>query len=240
MLNFKRNKCAITILSPFSLLALPGFSKHFLASSDVTRQIAYFLIVAYQLYLPIFITRRYQKKPKDYAIWAHGLFSRKFNPQSFKLDIKRVLMINLVTLPAYALGVYFLQHMETSKYGIHGSFMPQFSWSLLYYFFLTTLLIALSKEIFYRGYMQTSLLKTLPNKTNIFRFLPGIAILIVGLFFALKHFVGDYYIARLAMFFPGLAFLMLAFKSGSILETTLFDGLCNTSSEFLHQAYVWQ
>jgi hypothetical protein len=55
--------------------------------------------------------------------------------------------------------------------------------------------------------------------------------------FALGHFLVDFQPARLAVFFPALAFGWMRSRSGSIAAGATFHALCNLLSEMLHESF---
>lgn len=99
-------------------------------------------------------------------------------------------------------------------------------------------IIALPEEAFYRGYLQTRLDQALPGPRV--RFLGaslGPAILVTSLVFALGHLATIHEPARLAVFFPSLAFGFLRQRTGGIGAGLAFHALCNLFSETLGKGF---
>jgi hypothetical protein len=99
------------------------------------------------------------------------------------------------------------------------------------------LLVALPEEAFYRGYLQTELDKALPPRVRILGAKLGPGILITSLIFAIGHFVTIPFPARLAVFFPSLAFGWLRARTRGIGAPLAFHAFCNVFSELLGRAY---
>jgi len=92
------------------------------------------------------------------------------------------------------------------------------------------LTVALPEEAFFRGYFQTELTRSLAEK-NPSR--PWRAIALSSALFALGHFATFPHPARLAVFFPSLAFGALRARTGGIGASVFFHALCNLYSAAL-------
>ena len=99
------------------------------------------------------------------------------------------------------------------------------------------LLVALPEEAFYRGYLQTELDKALPPKLSVLGAKLGPGVLVTSAIFAIGHFVTVPFPARLAVFFPSLAFGWLRARTGGIGAPLAFHAFCNVFSELLGRAY---
>lgn len=98
-------------------------------------------------------------------------------------------------------------------------------------------IIALPEEAFYRGYLQSRLDEAMPAR---FRFLGasvGPALVVSSIVFALGHFATIREPARLAVFFPSLAFGWLRARTGGIGAGVVFHAACNVFSELLGKGY---
>ena len=62
--------------------------------------------------------------------------------------------------------------------------------------------------------------------------------MIVGVLFALGHFLVTFDPASLAVFFPGLLFGLLQRRTGSVLAGTLFHASCNVLIDVLHRSAI--
>jgi uncharacterized protein len=98
-------------------------------------------------------------------------------------------------------------------------------------------IIALPEEAFYRGYLQSRLDEVLPGKVRVFGATVGPAIILSSVIFALGHFATIREPARLAVFFPSIAFGWLRARTGGIGASVTFHAACNVFSELLGKGY---
>ncbi|MCL2776563.1 MAG: MrtC family glutamic-type intramembrane protease [Polyangiaceae bacterium] len=98
-------------------------------------------------------------------------------------------------------------------------------------------LIALPEEAFYRGYLQSRIERALPSRVKMFGASVGPALLVTSAIFALGHVATVRTPARLAVFFPSLAFGWLRKRTGGIGASVLFHAMCNIFSEGLGRGY---
>lgn len=97
--------------------------------------------------------------------------------------------------------------------------------------------IALPEEMFYRGYLQTELERIWPPVTTGWRRGIGLALVVTSLVFAIGHVVTIPHPARLAVFFPSLAFGWLRTRTGGIGASVLFHAACNLFALNLGRGY---
>lgn len=100
------------------------------------------------------------------------------------------------------------------------------------------LLVALPEELFYRGYVQTMLDRVWPRRWRVLGVELGVSVLAASLLFALGHFLVDFRVQRLAVFFPSLLFGYLRAGTGSLLAPILFHAASNVFSDLLTKGYV--
>lgn len=218
------------------------------------KELSYGIVLLYQLYLPLWLIRRSEENPKTYGLhfyWnleanyqsklanSSELEKRIFDAKSFSTDLLLAIIVSLMTLPLYAIGYHLIVMWLANKHGYQLSFHLHFSFDVASSLFTNIFLIALPEEVFYRGFLQTRLLRLWPNRANFLGFPLGRAILLTSLLFALGHFAGEYSLTRLAPFFPALMFSMLAYRSRSILGAVIFHGICNSFSVYLANCYFW-
>ncbi|HVJ94635.1 MAG TPA: MrtC family glutamic-type intramembrane protease [Labilithrix sp.] len=113
-------------------------------------------------------------------------------------------------------------------------------------------IIALPEEAFYRGYLQSRLDYALPGfgwradpstgekvpvRLRVFGASVGPAILLTSIIFALGHLATIRQPARLAVFFPSLAFGWLRSRTGGIGAAITFHAMCNVYSEMLGRGF---
>lgn len=98
-------------------------------------------------------------------------------------------------------------------------------------------IIALPEEAFYRGYLQSRLDEALPRRLRLFGASIGPSLVLTSMIFALGHFATIREPARLAVFFPSLAFGWLRARTGGIGAGVAFHATCNVFSELLGKGY---
>jgi membrane protease YdiL (CAAX protease family) len=103
---------------------------------------------------------------------------------------------------------------------------------------LQLLVVALPEEFFYRGYLQTTFARAWPARWRLGPFHLGPAIIVTSLLFAIGHFVIDLRPARLAVFFPSLAFGWLRDRSGTIVSAVVYHAACNLMVQATALHYV--
>lgn len=113
------------------------------------------------------------------------------------------------------------------------------SYGWLWLFLLTQLvLVALPEELFYRGYIQSKLNGVFQKRWRFLGADLGWAVLVTSLLFALGHFFVDWNPARLAVFFPSLAFGWLRERTSTIGASIGFHWMCNVIAELLGRVYM--
>ncbi len=96
---------------------------------------------------------------------------------------------------------------------------------LLYQFFY----VAVAEELFFRGYLQGTLLRIVEGSTSSGRrFWNGMTVLVSAILFALAHWLVLGTPIAVLTFFPGLALGWLFLQTRSLLAPILFHGLANT------------
>ncbi len=100
------------------------------------------------------------------------------------------------------------------------------------------LLVALPEELFYRGYVQTTLEQVWPGGPVILGARLGTAIVVTSVLFALGHYLVDFNVQRLAVFFPSLLFGWLRAKTGNLVAPILVHAASNVFSDLLTKGYV--
>ncbi len=208
---------AIALLAAFSVLLVLTLAKH-LAALGVNGTFVFTFAAAWQLYLPIFLTR---KLPDSYALLGltkKGLLS----------EVGLAFLFILAIAPFFVLGHHFY---ATRFLGLTLAAPPAFNfWQSAYLALNQIFAIALPEELFYRGYLQVALEKKWPAKHSFFGVPMGLAVIITSALFALGHFLGEYNILRFGPFFPALIFSWLRGRRGSIWGAVTFHALANILS----------
>lgn len=100
-------------------------------------------------------------------------------------------------------------------------------------------MVALPEEAFFRGYIQTTLFDAEKSRVRILgASIAPKAFIAQAVLFALVHFVVDMNPARLAVFFPALAFGWMRALRGGIGAALVFHALCNIFSEILTRGWL--
>jgi len=110
-------------------------------------------------------------------------------------------------------------------------------WEALNEIFGQLVIIALPEEAFYRGYLQSRLDEAFPQRIRVLGASVGPALIVSSVIFALGHFATIREPARLAVFFPSLAFGWLRARTGGIGAGVAFHASCNVFSEVLGRGY---
>jgi membrane protease YdiL (CAAX protease family) len=101
------------------------------------------------------------------------------------------------------------------------------------------IVIGIPEELFFRGYLYGRLREAFPpeGRLRVLGVPIGAAALASSALFGLGHFLVDFHVDRLAVFFPALAFVWLRERTGSIAPGALFHALCNLYIETLHRSF---
>ena len=100
-----------------------------------------------------------------------------------------------------------------------------FGW-LFYQFFY----VALAEEVFFRGYLQSNILKFRKKKSKrMLRLVQMISILLSAVCFSFAHVIIQGHLTALLTFFPGLVLGWLFIRTGSLIAPIFFHGLANVS-----------
>ena len=101
------------------------------------------------------------------------------------------------------------------------------------------LMVALSEEAFFRGFVQTRLHDAWkPDRTILGASLNVKVIVVQSALFALVHIATGLQVDRLATFFPGLVFGWMRAKRGGIGASLVFHALCNILADFLVRGWL--
>jgi membrane protease YdiL (CAAX protease family) len=161
-----------------------------------------FVIAAFMLYFPYAWCKRRKEREEDYGL-------RYFMGKGAWRDMIVATIATLVPLTFVSL---YWPHM----WGQGGPFHPPL-WAALN-MMGGGLAAAFIEETFYRGWMQTLMIR----KWGVWVTVPAVSLL-----FALSHLVVAPSWLRVATFFPGLIMGILRYRNGSILPSILYHAVCN-------------
>jgi membrane protease YdiL (CAAX protease family) len=151
---------------------------------------------------------------------------------AFFRELAVAVLVCAAIFPPFILGFY-LWHAPPRPF----VFLPQRE--LGSYLMTQVLVVGLPEEAFFRGYLQGRLRDALPGRMRWLRVeLSAAAWLLQALLFALLHFVIDWHVARLAVFFPALLFGWLAALRGGIGAAILVHAACNLLSDLLVRGWL--
>lgn len=153
-------------------------------------------------------------------------FDDLFSPEVWKRGALWAALAALVVFPPFVLGHYFwmTQVMHMSWVGFRWA-PPPGGW--LSFALSQLLLVALSEEFFYRGYLFTRLNQEYLVRRSVLGVKLGPGWLIQALLFALGHFLVGFRLFRLNVFFPALLFGWLKVRSRSLTAPLLLHALSN-------------
>jgi len=156
----------------------------------------------------------------------------------------------LVTWPAFILGFFVYYGALCPRFAILHVFAPICShWrglagmhlhlpeGFLVLALSQILVVAVPEEVFFRGYLMSRFEDRFPSRRHLWGAAVGWPLVITSLLFALGHFLVDFQPARLAVFFPALAFGWMRSRSGSVAPGAIFHALCNLLSEVMHESF---
>ena len=190
-----------------------------------------FLAVTYFLVL---------RKDDSHEIARYGLsFGGLFEPKPLSLtriarDTGTALLwalgMGLLFLPLFWLGFLWWWRIKVPFHAPRlGSLGSDFSGQLL--------VIALPEEAFYRGYLQSALDEVYKPRWRVLGAELGPGLLLTSALFALGHLYTEFNSARLAVFFPSLAFGYLRARTRGVGSGVVFHALCNLFASYLGQSY---
>ncbi len=99
------------------------------------------------------------------------------------------------------------------------------------------IVVALSEEAFFRGYLQTALDDKWKGGLRVGGHRVGPSLFVTSAVFALGHLLTSPELSRLAVFFPSLLFGLLRIGTGGIGASVFFHTQCNLASAFLLRGF---
>jgi membrane protease YdiL (CAAX protease family) len=156
--------------------------------------------------------------------------------------VKTVLWVSACIFPPVGVGLWLLASSGLPIPLRTAPAVPQgwLAW-LLYQF----LYVAVSEEVFFRGYVQANVTRVLAMRRASCTALDarrttqdGIAIVVSAACFALAHVLVQGQIASILTFLPGLLMAWLFVRMQSLLAPILFHGLANVSYGIMAMAFA--
>jgi uncharacterized protein len=174
-----------------------------------------------------------------YGLALGGLFEdAPISPRRLAQDALRALalatLLSLAIFPSFYFG-FQLWHSPVHPFSLTRAWAGLSggtAFGALDLAFGHLLAVALPEEAFFRGYLQSSLQKAGgARKRHVY------AIVVASLLFAIGHFLTIPHPARLAVFFPSLAFGALRSYTRGIGASVFFHTLCNLYSAALFAGF---
>ena len=135
--------------------------------------------------------------------------------------------LDLAIFSAVILPVFLLSWRALFQYGFQVTYHFQWPRNIAGFVTWHFLGVALSEEVFFRGWLQGRLNQLLGRTWKVPGATIGPALFLSALAFALAHFLVAPVPARLLVFFPALLFGYFREREGSVLGPILAHGLAN-------------
>ncbi|MCS6799590.1 MAG: MrtC family glutamic-type intramembrane protease [Myxococcota bacterium] len=191
----------------------------------------------------VHMARRDPDGPDRYALDLGGVLIAPEDDRGLIPTIRRgipsalretafALLVALVVFPPFALG-YWLWHAPQQPFRLR---WPD---DTLGFALSQLLVVGVSEEAFFRGYVQTRLTDRWPARARLLG--AGIsvpALVVQSALFALVHLATDAHPQRLATFFPGLLFGWMRARRGGIGAAVVLHGLSNVYSATLDESWL--
>ena len=165
-----------------------------------------------------------------YPVWAASVkkidyFDFGLNNIDWKKTFLHLTIWSLITFIPYILFVIYYQgNSNLTSFIKHFSLPKKYLVETLLY---QILVVGLSEEFFYRGYLQPLIQKKY-NRV-IIKFLDlDTGVILLSLLFAIGHIFTYYTIFSLLTFFPSLVFGILRNKTDSIIASMIYHGFSNS------------
>ena len=204
------------------ILLLLGLAKHLAPFVPGWDSVLFTSVLAVQLYLPVIRLGRNGIDRASLGLTFRGL----------RLDLRDLLVVAIATGVPYALAVHAWQTEalgRTLVWAWPDGFIGRVATEVG--------IIALSEELFFRGYLQERFDRAYPGGLRVLGAWVGGGVLIATSVFALAHFVGDYRLTRLATFFPGLVFGWLRARRNSLVAPIGYHAFCNLLADVLASSH---
>ncbi|MFA5240242.1 MAG: type II CAAX endopeptidase family protein [Phycisphaerae bacterium] len=165
------------------------------------------------------------------AIVPTAIKKRKFSEIGFNIkQIRNSLVVLgwtcMVVFPATFFGCWLLK-----SYGLNLPLRPMLpeGQNLVGWLFYQFMYVAVAEEIFFRGYVQSNILKLISTaKLEQYRLRQLISITLSAICFAAAHIIIQGHMISVLVFLPGLILGWLFIRTKSLLAPILFHGLANT------------
>ena len=150
-----------------------------------------------------------------------GLNTKQITP-----SLLIVCRTGVVLFPIFFVGLWLLKSFGL---GLPLRPVPPTEQGWVSWLFYQFMYVAVAEEVFFRGYVQSNILKlTKPGKNGRHRLFKWLSIVLSAACFAVAHIIIQGRIILLLTFLPGLVLGWLFIRTKSLLAPILFHGLANT------------
>lgn len=146
--------------------------------------------------------------------------------------VKHFIIWSLVIFPLFFLLGHFWMKIVYSLDRFRFASFPDYKFILI-----QILAVAFPEELYFRGYLQTSLNGFFKPRWNVFGVKLGWSWILTAMIFAFAHSVITIQWWHFAIFFPALLFGYLREKTGGIIASTLFHALSNILMRWFVSCY---
>ncbi len=236
------------ITASFILMALL-FISYYVHGVAVAGMLCTIVIIFFQITVPFEVLKRLGLHAREFNIYAHNIdmtldvlfppFGRMRNKPDFvgmARELLTFVVVTIVIFVPYILAYWGWQelvaHKEHLRVIISWNFPPHLGYEILTQIFV----IALPEEIFFRGFLQSALLKKIHPSHKRPPWLSS-AVILTNLIFALGHVASTMNPTRLLTFFPGMVFSYLVLRNKSLLAAILFHAACNILGQILYASF---
>ncbi len=181
------------------------------------------------------LAKRERRSDVDDTLAAYGR-GAALDPVGLAKDTAFAVGLMLITFPPFAVGHHFWLSILSGREARYSFDLPD---NLVTIVLTNLLLVALSEELFYRGFLETRLDRVWKDRFHILGLPLTRTVFVASALFAFGHFAGEWgNPARLAPFFPAFVFSFLSRKGRSIFGAVLFHGCSNIYSAILLSGYA--
>ncbi len=175
------------------------------------------------IYVPILWLERKHLEPAEFGLALEGLWP------ALKLNA----LLAFTILGPFVLANHVYQGL---LFGRHPQWLlPERFWTEVVAYHI--LVVALPEEFFYRGYMQSRLNQVFDRRWRFLGVPFGWSLFITAVLFAAGHSLVVVRWWHFSIFFPALVFGWVREKTGNVLASALFHGLCNIVMVTLDTCY---
>lgn len=207
-------------------------------------------VIFFEITAPFEILKRLGLRPRDCHIYAHNIdtmldycfppFARgraKPDLLGIRRELLVFLLVSLIIFSVYVPAYWAYFSLNAVKHHaeliISWNVPPKFFFEIITQIFV----VALPEEIFYRGFLQSALIRRFPHHRSFFGHASLSAIVLTNLIFAIGHVASTLNPTRMLTFFPGLVFSYLVVRNKSLLAAILFHAACNIVGQILYASF---